>query len=84
MKVGPDVEYKLISRVLYPGSTAAGAVGHYTTQSRISNNTYIYNDLMRDGALANLGPLYLLEEFNAQTTFVLYLRTSRADMSNLY
>ncbi|KAJ7466286.1 hypothetical protein FB451DRAFT_1041007 [Mycena latifolia] len=83
MKVGPDVEYELISRVIYSGSMAAGAVGHYTTQLRIGNNTYIYNDLLRDGALAYLGPLQLLEEFHPQTMFVIYLRRSRAEVSGL-
>ncbi|KAJ7451365.1 hypothetical protein FB451DRAFT_1525745 [Mycena latifolia] len=79
MKVGPDVEYELISRVIYSGSMAAGAVGHYTTQLRIGNSTYMYNDLLRDGALAYLGPLHLLEEFHPQTTFVIYLRRSREE-----
>ncbi|KAJ7479450.1 hypothetical protein B0H11DRAFT_1725650, partial [Mycena galericulata] len=81
LNLGPDVEYELISRVIYAGSTAAGAVGHYTTQTRIGNRAYIYNDLVREGALAELGPLYLLEEFDPNVVFVVYLRRSREAVS---
>ncbi|KAJ7732049.1 hypothetical protein DFH07DRAFT_781037 [Mycena maculata] len=78
LNLGPDIEYELISRVIYSGSQAAGAVGHYTTQTRIGNKAYIYNDLLRDGALAELGPLYLLEEFNPNVAYIIYLRRSRS------
>ncbi|KAJ7130870.1 hypothetical protein C8R46DRAFT_1327960 [Mycena filopes] len=68
LHIGPEVEYELISRVIYSGSAAPGAVGHYTTQVKLGTTAYIYNDLVRDGALAELGPLSVLEEINPNTT----------------
>jgi hypothetical protein len=85
LNLGPDVEYELIARVLYSGSTseAADTVGHYTTQTRIGDRSYVYNDLNRGGSLAELGPLNLLEDVNAQVVSVIYLRRSRSSVSKI-
>ncbi|KAJ7823116.1 hypothetical protein B0H13DRAFT_2376254 [Mycena leptocephala] len=81
LKLGPEVEYELVSRVLYhpTESTAPTAVGHYTTQTRIGNRSYVYNDLDRNGALAELGPLHLLEDIDPLVISVIYLRRSRSN-----
>ncbi|KAJ7870476.1 hypothetical protein B0H14DRAFT_2571276 [Mycena olivaceomarginata] len=68
----------LIARVLYLGPTKSGSVGHYITKTRLKDSTYLYNDCRRGGLLTELGPLHLLEDHDAQTCFVLYLRTSKA------
>jgi hypothetical protein len=77
------VEYELVSRVLYhpTTSTSPTAVGHYTNQTRIGNRSYIFNDLDRDGALAELGPLHILEDINPMVISVIYLRRSRSNVS---
>ncbi|KAF8135267.1 hypothetical protein K438DRAFT_1786981 [Mycena galopus ATCC 62051] len=83
MDMGPVVQYELIARVIYvppmPVDTESVVpVGHYVTKTRLNGQTYLYNDLRREGVLNELGPLYLLEEFDPNTAYVLYLRTSKA------
>ncbi|KAJ7318307.1 hypothetical protein DFH08DRAFT_819914 [Mycena albidolilacea] len=78
LQLGDGVEYMLIARVLYLGPTKSGSVGHYITKTRLKDSTYLYNDCRRGGLLTELGPLHLLEDHDAQTCFVLYLRTSKA------
>ncbi|KAJ7438874.1 hypothetical protein FB451DRAFT_1415998 [Mycena latifolia] len=77
LKLGADVEYQLISRVVYIAPDDPTLAGHYVTKTRLKNSTYFYNDLQRDGALTEIGPLYLLEEHDRATSWVLYLRTSK-------
>ncbi|KAJ7165468.1 hypothetical protein C8R43DRAFT_946165 [Mycena crocata] len=69
MHLGSEVEYELIARVIYSGPRNSGAVGHYTTQIRIGDRAYIYNDLLQDGLLTELGPLHLLEEYNPNVAY---------------
>ncbi|KAJ7090547.1 hypothetical protein C8R44DRAFT_891982 [Mycena epipterygia] len=76
LKLGPEVEYQLISKVILIGDS--DSVGHYVTKTRLKNATYLYNDLQRRGSLTELGPLHILEDFDPNTTFVLYLRASKA------
>jgi hypothetical protein len=83
LQLGDGVEYMLIARVLYLGPTKSGSVGHYITKTRLKDSTYLYNDCRRGGLLTELGPLHLLEDHDAQTCFVLYLRTSKAYVSPL-
>jgi hypothetical protein len=78
------VEYELISRVLYSGEEDANSIGHYTTQIRIGDRSYIHNDLHRDGALAELGPSSLLEDVNPRVAAVIYLRRSRSSVNIFY
>ncbi|KAJ7809166.1 hypothetical protein B0H13DRAFT_1928089 [Mycena leptocephala] len=70
LNMGFDVEYTLIARVI----CLEGEPG--------TDNTYIYNDLRREGSLTELGPLHLLEDHDAQTSWVLYLRTSKASITS--
>jgi hypothetical protein len=86
LRLGPEVEYELVSRVLYhpTNSTAPTAVGHYTTQTRIGNRSYVYNDLDRNGALAELRPLHLLEDIDPLVISVIYLRRSRSNVSDFF
>jgi hypothetical protein len=77
--MGFDVEYTLIARVIFLEGEP-GTVSHYITKTRLKDNTYIYNDLRREGSLTELGPLHLLEDHDAQTSWVLYLRTSKASV----
>lgn len=81
LKLGPNVEYQLISRVIFLGDS--DSVGHYVTKSRLKNATYLYNDMQRSGSLTELGPLHILEDYDPNTSFVLYLRTSKACVSRL-
>ncbi|KAJ7763992.1 hypothetical protein DFH07DRAFT_939194 [Mycena maculata] len=78
IKLGSDVEYKLVSRVLFYGDVDPSSIGHYVTKTELKNSTYLYNDLQHGGSLVELGPLYLLEEYDRDTSYVLYLRTSKA------
>ncbi|KAJ7116195.1 hypothetical protein C8R43DRAFT_902422 [Mycena crocata] len=84
MHLGSEVEYELIARVIYSGPRNSGAVGHYTTQIRIGDRAYIYNDLLHDGLLTELGPVHLLEEYNPNVAYVVYLRRSRPAVGNFY
>ncbi|KAJ7036408.1 hypothetical protein C8F04DRAFT_1181418 [Mycena alexandri] len=77
-----DVEYTLIARVLYIGPKSVDSIGHYLTKTRVKNNTYLYNDLQHGGSLNELGPLHLLEDHDPNTSFVVYLRTSRASKTS--
>ncbi|KAJ6629655.1 hypothetical protein B0H10DRAFT_2381116 [Mycena sp. CBHHK59/15] len=80
LNLGPDMEYELITRVPYSGSTseAADTVGQYINQTQIGDRSYVYNDLDRGGSLAELGPLNLLEDINPQAAAVIYFRRSRS------
>ncbi|KAJ7200201.1 hypothetical protein GGX14DRAFT_660762 [Mycena pura] len=82
LNLGPNVEYQLISRVLFIPAQDTDKIGHYITKTRIKDRTYLYNDLQRGGKLTELGPLYLLEEHDPNTSFVLYLRTSKASKTS--
>ncbi|KAJ7241317.1 hypothetical protein B0H12DRAFT_1237044 [Mycena haematopus] len=82
MNLGPDVQYELISRVIYIPKTDPTTVGHFVTKTRLKGKTYLHDGLRRDGALAELGPLHLLEEFDARTVYVVYLRTSKTSTTN--
>ncbi|KAF7334031.1 hypothetical protein MVEN_02308500 [Mycena venus] len=73
------VQYELIARVIY---ISGNPVGHDLTKTRLEGRTYLYNDLQRGRALNELGPLYLLEDFDAKTSYVLYLRTSKASSTS--
>ncbi|KAJ6631976.1 hypothetical protein B0H10DRAFT_1937710 [Mycena sp. CBHHK59/15] len=72
-KIGANIEYKLIARVIYIGGAKPGTIGHFITKIRLKDTTYLYNNLQQGGELTKLGLLYLLEVYNANTTFVLYL-----------
>ncbi|KAJ7202489.1 hypothetical protein C8J57DRAFT_1735720 [Mycena rebaudengoi] len=76
LNLGPDVEYEMISRVFYIGPTHDGAIGHYITETRVRDGAYLHNDQLRNGSLASIGPLYVLEQFNRHVSFVVYLRRS--------
>ncbi|KAJ7203108.1 hypothetical protein GGX14DRAFT_570367 [Mycena pura] len=76
LNLGPDVEYELISRVFYIGPTHDGAIGHYITETRVRDGAYLHNDQVRNGSLASIGPLFVLEKFNKRVSFVVYLRRS--------
>ncbi|KAF8142419.1 hypothetical protein K438DRAFT_1784824 [Mycena galopus ATCC 62051] len=78
LNLGTDVQYHLIARVLYIPPEATRTIGHYMTKTRVKGRTYLYNDLERKGVLTDIGPLYLLEESDPQTSYVLYLRRSKA------
>lgn len=78
MSLGGDVTYILIARVIYIGPTEEGSVGHYITKTRLKGNTYLYDDVRRNGSLSELGPLHLLEDHDPNTAFVLYQRTSQS------
>ncbi|KAJ7754779.1 hypothetical protein B0H16DRAFT_1886485 [Mycena metata] len=78
MKLGGQVEYELVARVIYIGPTADGSLGHYVTKTRLKGNTYMYDDTRRNGCLNELGPLHLLEDHDPNTAFVLYHRTSQS------
>ncbi|KAF7354491.1 hypothetical protein MVEN_01138400 [Mycena venus] len=82
MQLGDGVEYTLIARVIYLGPPNPGSVGHYITKTRLRDGTYLYNDCRRGGLLTELGPLHLLEDHDAQTCYVLYLRTSKASITS--
>ncbi|KAJ7207423.1 hypothetical protein GGX14DRAFT_396255 [Mycena pura] len=82
LNLGPNVEYQLISRVLFIPAQDTDKIGHYITKTRVKDRTYLYNDLQRGGKLTELGPLYLLEEHDPNTSFVLYLRTSKASKTS--
>ncbi|KAJ7604281.1 hypothetical protein DFH06DRAFT_1151258 [Mycena polygramma] len=75
-----DVEYMLIARVIYLAPKAAGTIGHYLTKIRLKNSTYMYDDCRRGGVVTELGPVHLLEDHEANTSFVLYLRTSKSSV----
>ncbi|KAJ7764209.1 hypothetical protein B0H16DRAFT_1718150 [Mycena metata] len=77
MKLGGQVEYELVARVIYIGPTADGSLGHYVTKTRLKGNTYLYDDTRRNGSLNELGPLHLLEDYDPNTALVLYHRTSQ-------
>ncbi|KAJ7351230.1 hypothetical protein DFH08DRAFT_805964 [Mycena albidolilacea] len=72
LQVGYGVKYMLIARVLYLGPTDENSIGHYITRTRLKNG----------GLLTELGPLHLLEDLDAKTCFVLYLRTSKASITS--
>ncbi|KAJ7660274.1 hypothetical protein DFH06DRAFT_1401711 [Mycena polygramma] len=78
LELGSGVEYELISRVLYRGPTGTNTVGHYTTQTRVGDRSYVYNDCVRDGLLADLGPLCMLEDVNPLAISAIYLLRSRS------
>ncbi|KAJ7483763.1 hypothetical protein B0H11DRAFT_2231915 [Mycena galericulata] len=82
LSLGKEVEYQLIARVIYIPPNGPGSIGHYVTKARVKDKTYFYNDLRREGLLTELGPLYLLEEHDADTSFVVYLRTSKASTTS--
>lgn len=81
LNLGFDVEYELIARVLYHGSAdkAATAVGHCITQTRIGDRCFVHNDPQRDGLLAELGPLSLMESID--TTVVTITFNCRSTVS---
>ncbi|KAF8142672.1 hypothetical protein K438DRAFT_1784474 [Mycena galopus ATCC 62051] len=83
LHLGPSVEYELIARVIFIPNPSGNPddIGHYLTKTRLKGKTYLYNDLEREGALIELGPLYLLEEFDADTAYVLYLRISKTSVT---
>ncbi|KAJ6537048.1 hypothetical protein B0H19DRAFT_1079425 [Mycena capillaripes] len=76
-----DVEYTLIARVIFI-PPVDGGVGHYVTKTRLKGGTYLYNDLRHNGLLTELGPLHLLEDHDPATSFVVYLRQSRASTTS--
>lgn len=78
LTLGSGVEYALVGRVIFIPN--AEGVGHFRSQVRIGDQAYMYDDMLRDGTLGNIGPLYLLEEFDANTFCVLYVRTSIASV----
>ncbi|KAJ7740792.1 hypothetical protein B0H16DRAFT_1728796 [Mycena metata] len=78
LKLGGQVEYELVARVIYIGPTADGSLGHYVTKTRLKGNTYMYDDTRRNGCLNELGPLHLLEDHDPNTAFGLYHRTSQS------
>lgn len=69
-----NVEYNLVGRIIFLPNPSG--VGHFKAQIRVGDNTYLCDDLERDGMMVNLGPLYKLEEYNKNTVCVLYVRTS--------
>ncbi|KAJ7242254.1 hypothetical protein C8J57DRAFT_1526301 [Mycena rebaudengoi] len=77
-KLQPDVEYELIAKVTGLGAMREDEIGHFITKIKIRDTTYMYNDLARNGEAVELGPLYLLEEYDPNTTYVVYLRRSKA------
>ncbi|KAJ6523199.1 hypothetical protein B0H19DRAFT_1277063 [Mycena capillaripes] len=82
LNLGNDVKYILIARVIYKGATKSGSIGHYITKTRVKDNTFIYDDCRRAGLLTELGPIHLLEDHDPETSFVLYLRTSKASITS--
>ncbi|KAJ7187451.1 hypothetical protein GGX14DRAFT_611425 [Mycena pura] len=78
LNLGSNVEYRLIARVIYLDAKTEGGIGHYLTKIRLKDSTYIYNDRRHGGMLTELGPLHLLEDHEPKTSFVIYLRTSKA------
>ncbi|KAJ7704039.1 hypothetical protein B0H17DRAFT_1193958 [Mycena rosella] len=82
LKLGRDVEYRLISRVVFIPPRNPDSIGHYVTKTRVKVNTYFYNDCQRNGSLTELGPLCLLEEHDRTTSWVLYLRMSKASTTS--
>jgi hypothetical protein len=76
------VEYKLVGRVLYMGDSnpMGSSTGHFITHTRVGDHAYMYNDLQRDGSLAHLGPLYVLEDNHLGTVYLLYIRTTLASV----
>ncbi|KAJ7160010.1 hypothetical protein C8R43DRAFT_1177615 [Mycena crocata] len=81
LRLSDEVEYELIARVIfYPGGP--NSVGHYVTKARLWNKTYIYNDLHRDGTLTEFGPLECLGGYDPDTSYVVYLRTSKASRTS--
>ncbi|KAJ6463160.1 hypothetical protein C8R47DRAFT_1225277 [Mycena vitilis] len=81
LDLGSGVEYELVSRVLYIGPTDTNTVGHYTTQTRLGERSYVYNDCVRDGMLAELGPLCMLEAVDPMVISVIYLLKSRLNIT---
>ncbi|KAJ6543451.1 hypothetical protein DFH09DRAFT_1088886 [Mycena vulgaris] len=81
LNLGFDVEYILIARVIFI-PPVEGGVGHYLTKTRLTDSTYLYNDLRHNGLLTELGPLHLLEDHDPATSFVVYLRTSKASTTS--
>ncbi|KAJ7797135.1 hypothetical protein B0H13DRAFT_2392309 [Mycena leptocephala] len=82
LNLGSDVQYTLIARVIYLGPQAEGTIGHYVTKTRLKDSTYMYNDRRRGGLLTELGPLHLLEDHEPNTSFVVYLRTSKSSKTS--
>ncbi|KAJ7843708.1 hypothetical protein B0H13DRAFT_1909260 [Mycena leptocephala] len=76
LKLGPEVEYELVSRVLYhpTDSTAPTAVGYYTTQTRIGNRRSRSNtraELDADSAkVPALPPPSLVPDSNEQEPWI--------------
>ncbi|KAJ7885633.1 hypothetical protein B0H13DRAFT_1889491 [Mycena leptocephala] len=82
LNLGSDVQYTLIARVIYLGPQAEGTIGHYVTKTRLKDSTYMYNDRRRGGLLTELGPLHLLKDHEPNTSFVVYLRTSKSSKTS--
>ncbi|KAJ7922632.1 hypothetical protein B0H13DRAFT_2317298 [Mycena leptocephala] len=82
LNLGPTVHYELIARVIFMPAPEPDGVGHYVTKTRLKGQTYLYNDLRRNGTLTELGPLHLLEDFDPNTAYVLYLRTSKTSTTS--
>jgi hypothetical protein len=66
------------------GAMREDEIGHFITKIKIRDTTYLYNDLARNGEAVELGPLYLLEEYDPNTTYVVYLRRSKACVRGLH
>ncbi|KAJ6605393.1 hypothetical protein DFH09DRAFT_1300125 [Mycena vulgaris] len=81
LNLGFDVEYILIVRVIFI-PPVEGGVGHYLTKTKLEDSTYLYNDLRHNGLLTELEPLHLLEDHDPATSFVIYLRTSKASTTS--